>query len=122
MMEKLGKRGVLCRHTTTRGTADILTIWICSRSENAYLLRYCILKMPSFYQDRLGTNEGKTTQKRDAFSYDLLLQIGQGDLDPAGKDGAGAMARSRSHYTQHLMMKSTLLISTVLSGAAKRDN
>jgi hypothetical protein len=32
------------------------------------------------------------------------------------------MARSRSHYTQHLMMKSTLLISTVLSGAAKRDN
>ena len=79
-------------------------------------------KMPSFYQDRLGTNEGKTTQKRDAFSYDLLLQIGQGDLDPAGKDGAGAMARSRSHYTQHLMMKSTLLISTVLSGAAKRDN
>ena len=52
----------------------------------------------------------------------MLLQIGQGDLDPAGKGGEGAMARSRSHYTQHLMMKSTLLISTVLSGAAKRDN
>ena len=63
-----------------------------------------------------------STQKRAACSYDMLLQIGQGDLDPAGKGGEGAMARSRSHYTQHLMMKSTLLISTVLSGAAKRDN
>ena len=43
-----------------------------------------------------------------------MLQIGQGDMNPA-KDGTNAMSRARSHYTQHLMMKSTLLISTVLS-------
>lgn len=43
-----------------------------------------------------------------------MLQVGQGDMNPA-KDGTNAMSRARSHYTQHLMMKSTLLISTVLS-------
>ena len=43
-----------------------------------------------------------------------MLQIGQGDFD-VRTGGADAFARSRSHYTQHVMLRSTLLLSTVLS-------
>ena len=45
-----------------------------ARYENDHLLHRFDLKTISFYQDRLGTNIGKSsTQKRDdAFSYSLL--------------------------------------------------
>jgi hypothetical protein len=43
-----------------------------------------------------------------------MLQVGQGDFD-VRTGGAAALARVRSHYTQHVMLRSTLLLSTVLS-------
>ena len=43
-----------------------------------------------------------------------MLQVGRGDFD-VRTGGADAFARSRSHFTQHVMLKSTLLLSTVLS-------
>jgi alpha-galactosidase len=43
-----------------------------------------------------------------------MLQIGQGDFDPR-TGGVRALNMARSHFTQHIMLKSTLLLSTVLS-------